>query len=241
MFSFSIILVEIRKYNSNQVGFLPNKADLKKYFSTLTSTKHQKIQDKMLFAALMFIITISGLPTTLFEIAAGFIFKWQVLLIAYPAKTIGCFSAFLIGRYFWYDIIHSIISKYQYIHAFESMLRKNELRVTLLLRFIYGPQWIKNYGLSCLNISILNFSIATALVGFLYSLIFTFIGVTSSSIADTVNGTGHYANPLLTSLLVLGCAAAIAGFVWIIIEVRKEIRQSIDQSPNENTTLITKF
>ena len=216
----SLITMEIRKHDSAATSWLPTSAELGDYFKALAENRgNEKDEDKIAFAVLVFLATVACLPITPFELAAGFLFHWEALVIALPAKVLGCIASFIIGRFFWKDLLRSRLASRPVFQGFESAIIRSEWKFMTLIRLMYLPQWVKNYAVSILSVRIRVFIVTTTAVSCMYSLAFTYIGLSSEKMVEELQ-TGN-----AISVAVIACAIgfAVFGFLWISSAVRAEL------------------
>ncbi|EER07596.1 conserved hypothetical protein [Perkinsus marinus ATCC 50983] len=156
------------------------------YLQSLSSEDTSCIKEYSLIGVIVFLSTVCGIPISAVEVTGGILLK-RALLVAFPAKTMGCAVSFLMGRYFWFDFVRSALDKSDYYNALQILTEKSELKFLFLSRFMYVPIWVKNYGASVTAVSFQGFLIASTTVGFLFSVLFVYVGVTTSSILGAMS------------------------------------------------------
>ncbi|KAF4714484.1 hypothetical protein FOZ62_010568, partial [Perkinsus olseni] len=184
----------------------------------------------------VFLSTICGVPITPVDVTAGFVLKWRALLVAFPAKTAGSVASFLMGRYFWFDLVRSALDRSDYYKALQILTRNSEMKFLFLSRFMYVPIWVKNYGVSVTAVTLRGFLLASASVGFLFSVLFVYVGVTTSSIVGAMSTGSEVTNPVTLALLVVGVICLAIGLTWIFFEVRRKIRQFQELEVDDSAT-----
>ena len=229
----------------------PSLKDILRYFKTLSKNRnaHESIHDEELYGLMVALATVACLPVTPFEIAAGFLFKWKALLIALPGKVAGCWISFWIGRLCWGSLLKSWLSgspihgigprsssvflssrlesrrtsTILILSALQRALKRNEWKFVLLLRAMYLPQWMKNYGVSVLDIRGIVFMTCTALVSAIYSIAFTIIGIMSDDLINELK-----AGSVFTVVIVaVGLMIGIFGAVWLSSMVKAELNREV--------------
>ncbi|KAF4655340.1 hypothetical protein FOL47_009478 [Perkinsus chesapeaki] len=220
----TMLLVELKR-NHAWSGMLPSFREILEYLESLSTENGSCLKEYVLFGLIVFFSTICGVPITPVEVTAGYVLKWRALIVAFPAKTAGSTASFLMGRYFWYDLVRSTLEGSEYYKALQILTQNSEFKFLFLSRFMYVPIWVKNYGVSVTSVSFRGFLLASASVGFLFSVIFVYVGVTTSSIVGAMSAESEVANPVTLSLLVIGIICLTVGLAWIFFEIRRKIHQ----------------
>lgn len=218
--SLSLMTLEIRKHDSTATSWLPTSSELGEYFKSLAENRgNERDEDKIAFAVMVFLATIACLPITPFELTAGFLFSWEALIIALPAKVLGCIVSFIIGRFCWQDLLRTSLANRPLFQGFESAITRKEWRFMMLIRLMYLPQWVKNYAVSILSVRIRVFIVTTTAVSFTYSLAFTYIGLSSEKMVEELQ-TG---SALAVAVIACAIGFAVFGLLWISSAVRAEL------------------
>ena len=214
-----VVAREIRRHHPDQETLWPSREEIVAYFERLARKKNPSSEDKYLYCGIVFLVTLSCLPVSPFEIAAGYIFGWEAMLVALPGKIGGSIAAFALGRFFWADILSRRLAHRQTFVALQLALAQNEWRFMFLIRLMYVPQWAKNYGLSVLSSARLSvFAVATTVVSLGFSVLFTYIGTTSDQLVVQVEQGGV----LSIAILAFGLGTAIVGSLYISAAVQRE-------------------
>jgi len=87
------------------------------------------------------------------------------------------------------------------------------------VRLMYLPQWIKNYAISVLDVRLKVFVVSTTLVSFLYSLAFTYIGLSSQKMVEEL----QQGSVLAVIVIASAIGFAVFGLLWISSAVRREL------------------
>jgi uncharacterized membrane protein YdjX (TVP38/TMEM64 family) len=212
--------IEIRRRNPDHASIFPTKDEVLDYFKNLAHHRgRHTANDKWVYFGVVLLATISCLPVSPFEIAAGYIFSWEAMIIALPAKIIGSILSFIIGRIFWAELIRDALVRRDFFQGLQSAFVHNEWKFMFLIRIMYLPQWAKNYGLSVLNVRIFTFTVATTVVSAVFSVLFTYIGRTSEDIFEEIQDGGV----LSVAVLFIGLSFAVFTLIYISAAVKNEI------------------
>jgi uncharacterized membrane protein YdjX (TVP38/TMEM64 family) len=108
-------------------------------------------------------------------------------------------------------------------NGFESAIARDEWKFIFLIRAMYFPEWLKNYGISIFNVRFRVFLVATFSVSLVYSAAFTYIGKSSEKLIEELHGGSGL------SVLVIATAIgfAVYGIVWISSSVRRELDRTL--------------
>jgi uncharacterized membrane protein YdjX (TVP38/TMEM64 family) len=108
---------------------------------------------KLFWFIFMTLWIVCCLPTTIPEMACGFMFGlWVGLAVAIPAKLCGASCSFILGRYMVGEKVERRIwANYKYTRALKAVVSERPWVVCILLRVAYIPNAIKNYGLSTIS------------------------------------------------------------------------------------------
>jgi len=128
-----------------------------------------------IFAFMLWEITIG--VTTPVETAAGMAFGLKNGIIANAVgKTSGAVIAFLLGKYVFKDFVEKKLEGNELMELVKDSIVKNPVRVSLIWRFSFLPEQIKNFGLAVLPVKTWQFISAVLMHGFPFTVLWTFVG-----------------------------------------------------------------
>jgi uncharacterized membrane protein YdjX (TVP38/TMEM64 family) len=128
-----------------------------------------------IFAFICWEITVG--VTTPVETAAGMAFGLKNGIIANAiGKTSGAVIAFLLGKYVLKDFVEKKLEGNELMELVQDSIVKNPVRVSLIWRFSFLPEQIKNFGLAVLPVKTWQFVTAVLLHGFPFTLLWSFLG-----------------------------------------------------------------
>ena len=105
------------------------------------------------------------LPASPMELSISYIFGfWRGFTIVYFGKLCTCLLAYILSRSCLRSWAHEVFSKHEVLRAFESECVSRPWRVAFLLRAVYIPLPVKNYGGGALGLPPLPWSVATLIV-----------------------------------------------------------------------------
>jgi len=128
-----------------------------------------------IFAFMLWEITVG--VTTPVETAAAMAFGLKNGIIANAiGKTSGAVIAFLLGKYVLKDFVEKKLEGNELMELVQDSIVKNPVRVSLIWRFSFLPEQIKNFGLAVLPVKTWQFVTAVLLHGFPFTLLWSFLG-----------------------------------------------------------------
>lgn len=115
--------------------------------------------------------------TTPVETAAGMAFGFKRGIVANAfGKISGAIIAFLLGRNILKDYVTSKLENNEYMDLVQHSIRQRPLRVALIWRFSFLPEFVKNFGLAVLPIKTWQFVCAVLMHGLPFTVLWTFLG-----------------------------------------------------------------
>ena len=115
--------------------------------------------------------------TTLIETAAGLAFGVRNGIICNAiGKTAGAIFSFLLGRHFLFKYVHRKLKDNELLQLIEESIEENPLGVSLMVRFAPLPEFVKNFGVSVLNVKARYFQLAVLMHGLPFTCLWTCLG-----------------------------------------------------------------
>ena len=175
----------------------------------------------LFFVVVYILVVLLFLPITPFSMAAGAIFGWWGIPIAYFSAVVGSIIAFLIARGFGKDYAEKICEKRPIVGALERVVVKGGFRLVLLIR-LSGvlPFAVQNYAFGLTALSRSSY-IGASLIGLLPgAIIKVWIGKTGM---DVLAGD-LFSNWVSTAGLAFALVATILMLVYIGVLAKKELQ-----------------
>jgi len=140
-------------------------------------------QGLVVYTILFFIWEMTAGMTTPVETAAGVAFGVKNGIIASAiGKLGGALTTFLLGRYIFYDKVHSKLHDNELLQLIESSIAEMPLRVALLTRFSPLPEFVKNCGMAVLPLKVPYFTASIILHGFTFTCLWTYVGAETAKV-----------------------------------------------------------
>ncbi|EAS04366.2 SNARE associated protein (macronuclear) [Tetrahymena thermophila SB210] len=181
------------------------------------------------------IIKITGFPISIYELTVAYIqqdFILSVCLLTL-AKTTGCYVSFLISRYRFSKDALFWIQTVKELKVIDVSVQKYPFKISFLVRFMWLPIVVKNYGLGLFKISSIQFLIPTMLHTSIKSSFLTYIGINLSNFYDIVSGKTLADNIYIRILLIL---LGLILFVILFFICKKEynlLEKEYEEKENE--------
>lgn len=169
-----------------------------------------------------------GVPSTLMEIAAAFLFDefWQIFLINTLAKNVGRAVGFAIGKYLIYNWVKkNLLSDTQPLtRALANLIKREPMKYSTLWSLAYVPTWSHNYGMPVLGCSFWVFMVSGNISGIPYSVMWTFVGITARDTIEDVQ-SGNSVNPSQLAATVIGVVFLFVTVGMLGYYVNKELKR----------------
>ena len=204
---------------SSVLAALDNFAQFAESFAELTASFG--VIGLLFFVIVYILVVLLFLPITPFPMAAGAIFGWWGIPIAYFSALAGSIIAFLISRGFGKEYAAKICAKRPIVGALERVVVKGGLRLVLLIR-LSGvlPFAVQNYAFGLTALDRRSY-IWASLIGLLPgAIIKVWIGKTSM---DVLSGD-LFSNWVSTAGLIFALVATILMLVYIGVLAKKELQ-----------------
>jgi len=175
----------------------------------------------LFFVIVYILVVLLFLPITPFSMAAGAIFGWWGIPIAYFSAVVGSIIAFSISRGFGKEYAAKICAKRPIVGALERVVVKGGFRLILLIR-LSGvlPFAVQNYAFGMTALDRRSY-IWASLIGLLPgAIIKVWIGKTGM---DVLSGD-LFSNWVSTVGLIFALVATILMLVYIGILAKKELQ-----------------
>ena len=186
-----------------------------------------------IYMVAMAVWEILGLSTIPVETAAGMVFGFpRGVLASGTGKMMGAFGAFWMGRSLLSQWVRTKLSQNPVWSTLDKSTQVHSpLMVALLMKFSCFPEFIKNFGSSCLDMPFAAFVVASCVHGLTYTALWTFLGV------DAAKRLEDPTVPANIALQVTLFVAALVGLVgspvlmaWWIRDMTKRNAAAIDSN-----------
>ena len=143
-----------------------------------------RIRTRILFSALVGLVSVTVLPTAPFLIASGYLFGPLLGgILCLLGLILGALIAFGLTRYCLYDLIRTpLLSRFPKLATLDQSVQRNGLLVAIGIRFVPIPAWATNYGLSLSPIRWVDYAMGSSIGLAPVTFIFANIG---SNLAKT--------------------------------------------------------
>ncbi|KAL3670195.1 hypothetical protein V7S43_004510 [Phytophthora oleae] len=191
-------------------------------------------------AMLLPLILAVGIPLCIpspgFEILAGSMFGLVTgTLLCVVGKTIGQLIAFLTAKYFGKDRINSYMqTNFPAFAALAMVLQSSSWKPLLLIQVANVPHLVKCYGLAIADISTYRFAVSSALGGFPYAILWTYIGYHSKNLVtgSTDENAVELGETSFRQRMVIGVGGTVftvLGMWWLVVYTKKQLHSELQR------------
>jgi len=180
--------------------FLSSSTVLKDYVKQLAIFIREKpVEGAAIYVFISTCITVSGIPFAFVDLAAAAVYPLRTALaLSFMAKTLGALGCFTVTRC---NLIPGSFRENLLSNPFVSRINRHftssPLYYAILMRFSSVPMVLKNYGLCCLDVSLLHFMTACMCGSIIFVPIQVMLGKSLASQVfgfDPVDGDGDGGN-----------------------------------------------
>ena len=187
----------------------------------------------LLFSALLALWLTCLLPTSLLEIAAGFVFGffWATVWST-VGKVAGSILSYWIGRCARSSVRRLILpddtsKEHGYLRGLEIAMTEEPGRTCLALRLAYVPEAIQNYVPAIFDAPFLPFLAATTGGSAIYAALWANLGSSLNDVAE-LSATERRMTPEKTAFLCMGALGLGAAFGLIHWNTQRTLRRFAD-------------
>ena len=161
-------------------------------------------------AMLVFTAWSMLLPASPMELSISYIFGfWRGFTIVYFGKLCTCLLAYILSRSCLRSWAHEAFSRHEVLRAFESECVSRPWRVAFLLRAVYIPLPVKNYGGGALGLPPLPWSVATLIVEVPDTYFTAALGSAARSVTELLHGGGEHGSTSWTTVFIMGAQCVL--------------------------------
>eukprot|EP00929_Paragymnodinium_shiwhaense_P008599 TRINITY_DN112554_c0_g1_i1.p1 TRINITY_DN112554_c0_g1~~TRINITY_DN112554_c0_g1_i1.p1 ORF type:complete len:259 (+),score=33.58 TRINITY_DN112554_c0_g1_i1:78-779(+) len=163
------------------------------------------------FVAVLTVWVILGLPCTLLNMVPGFLFGFKLgVACNMVGKVLGSMISFFLARLFS-DRVKAWGSKYKAYRIIAKAVDKGGFVSICLVRLVYMPMSLKNYGLGALGAPPFQTFLASIVCALPFAIMWTWAGAQCKDVAEMLSKTDKKRPPIKPEY--------IAGAVVVLIAV----------------------
>lgn len=195
--------------------------------------------EDMLFFVLLVVVGVCLFPgMTMIELTCGFVFGFKEgFVVNYLGTVVAAMVSFMLGRFYLREKISAYLDSGdsvtfgRFLRAIE---RKNGVVLLSLFRLMLVPFFVKNYGPSVINTSLVHYTIAVLITTPVFVGLLTFIGSEAKSIADVAAGGSHVTITWFEIVPVVVSVLAGCVLTWLaLVEFRRQ--ELMDEEKDEDS------
>jgi uncharacterized membrane protein YdjX (TVP38/TMEM64 family) len=167
---------------------------LMKDFTKNFLTFCEYVRQQGAFGVLIYIVMLAiwivlCLPCTIVEMVPGFLFGfWQGTIVSMIGKNLGNLIALVLGQTLLRDWVKKRTKEYDILEKVDAAIKHDGFIMVLLVRAVFLPMAVKNYGLAALGVSIPQNMAGAILSGLPFSLAWSYVGSTAQSLVEIAEG-----------------------------------------------------
>jgi len=159
------------------------------------------------------------LPCSILEMVPGYLFGFQKgFAVSVLGKNAGTVISLVLGRYLLRGSIQEqLLGRYPKLRALEIAIQQEGFPVLVMIRCAYLPMLIKNYGLSCLDVSLVKVWLASLISSGPFAALWTFVGASATNLADIFDGKLSARDLLPDNVALVGSVAVTVGGIFVYL------------------------
>jgi len=222
-----------------------------KVLSTMTNAadearKTSIVLEVAVFVGIIFAVVVCAIPgMTMVELTCGFVLGFaEAFTVSVVSIVLASSLSFFIGRHFMKDMFKDYLEERD-MHSMQKILkaieRRNGVFLLTMLRLMFVPLFIKNYGPSVIKTRFRDFFIAVCVTTPLYVGLLTYIGSRAKSVVDIATGKASMKEgtfpwyeivPLVISVLAAAC------FGWLAYIEFKKLTEEDSSTDHEKEPFV---
>lgn len=183
---------------------------------------------------------VALLPTSLLEIAAGFIFNfWLAALYSSIGKVTGSCISFAVGRHYKAWVRDKLVDDTKasrepsYVQGLELAMRSRPFSTCLALRLAYVPEAVQNYVPAVLDARFPDFALATMLGSSAYAMLWAKLGSELHDAKDIINDG---MSPERIAFTVIGVCSLVAVLLFVHWNTKRMIKHFVEMQSEADGT-----
>jgi uncharacterized membrane protein YdjX (TVP38/TMEM64 family) len=171
-------------------------------------------------------------PCTPLEMVPGFLFGITTgTIVSVSGKMLGNAIAIYVVRKYFKDWANEYLCQFKTFRVVEVLVRKGGLWPILLVRLMWMPAAIKNYGLAVLDVPISRILFCAFITAIPFAIIWNYIGHSCKNLLEIFDGrqSNKISNIIPSEyklpFFLISCIATI----YIIYHGRKEWKEAVKQ------------
>ena len=210
------------------------------------SIEWMSAQNPAVFTIAMALWIALCLPSSVVEMLPAFVYGyWTGLAVSLVGKNLGNLIACFVSRYMFYGFFRKrLMEKYRFMLLLERAFKKGGFKIIALVRAMYLPMALKNYGFAVMDIPLHHIILAAIMTGLPFAAMWAYVGSSARSLSDLITGEARknvaesFGSPRIVAVAapMIICALYFAG-KWInriFQQVLEEERRDLARE-NNNT------
>jgi uncharacterized membrane protein YdjX (TVP38/TMEM64 family) len=168
-----------------------------------------------------------GFPITVLDLALVFLYPWdQAYLMAWFGSLLAAVVVYFNSKFLFRASAGELMQERPFLAALHKTLHNNPWKYVVLLRLIYLPGFVMNYGLPAIGVDLVPYIASEMLVRTFSIAWHIVLGVNGKSLRDSI-AVWHFNDKSLTILsVILGLSAlGLVGLWRLTRTVMQEVMQ----------------
>jgi uncharacterized membrane protein YdjX (TVP38/TMEM64 family) len=167
-----------------------------------------------------------GFPVTVLDITVGFLYSWKLAFpISWAGKAAGCALCYCIAGCMLQTTFQAWAQNHPFLRKLSIVMRRYPWKYCFLLRIIYIPGAVKNYGLAALQVPFIPYFFSSVSITFFNSMWQVTLGREGKTLYQAMNVS---LSPQEIGFLIVAGAISLAAIVILVLYTHRVLKNIDD-------------
>lgn len=177
---------------------------------------------QLIFLLLYISGSLIAFPAMILDLTLGYLYPFYTALsICLIGSYTGHILTYIIGRFIFKDSVLRLLKSSKYLRLFQYALQTHSWKYLFLIRIIYLPAALKNYGLAALSVPFVPFMTTACMVSGISVIWHILLGSSLNSLIAATHTSNLTDGNIILIFFLLGMS--ILSFLFILCLTRKVI------------------
>lgn len=163
-----------------------------------------------------------GFPVTVLDITVGFLYSWKLAFpIAWAGKAVGCALCYCIAGCLLQSTFQAWAQHKPFLRKLSTVMRRYPWKYCFLLRIIYIPGTVKNYGLAALQVPFIPYFLSSVSITFVNTMWQVTLGREGKTLYQAMNVK---LSPEEIGFLVVAAFISVGAIVVLILYTHRVLK-----------------
>ena len=163
-----------------------------------------------------------GFPVTALDISVGFLYTWKLaFVIAWTGKAMGCAFCYCIAGCVLHSTFQTWAKQKPFLRKLATVMRRHPWKYCFLLRIVYIPATVKNYGLAALQVPFLPYFISSISISVVNCIWQVTLGREGKTLYQAMNVR---LSPEEIGFLIAAGVISLTAIVVLVLYTRKVLK-----------------